>query len=131
MVNVHINLQDSEGQPSCKTKENGDEAPIEAAPEAAAIVGTVDAAAPEVRPLAARCEDLLAQLDLSLQLARDLAASCDTFTETDKVTAGQTAEAAQQRLADLGAAVARLVPPPPKPSTVTSLYGKVYQLKKS
>ena len=78
----------------------------------------------EISSPAGRWAALLTQLDRSLELARDLAAA----SESEEAT--EVARTVQQRLADLSEVVGRLVPQP-QPSSVTSLYGKVYQLKKS
>ena len=78
--------------------------------------------------MAGRCAALVAQLDASLQLARDLAAACQSEA-ADREVAARAVEPVRQRLADLTAVVGGLAPPPP--TSVTSLYGKVYQLKKS
>ena len=124
----HYNLcwvQDSEEKPSSMQEATGSEIP---AAEQISTSGDIqDIQTNTVSPVS-RWAALLVQLEATLQTAKDMAAaavSCES--DADK----ETAKAVQLRLAELGDIVGRLVPPPPPPSTVTSIYGKVYQLKKS
>jgi hypothetical protein len=130
LVNLYfyINAQDSETNPA-GPKDKEDETAGEIEPTQ---TDSAEVAEPVTEPpgssISSRCEALVSQLDVSLQLARDLASTCKS--EADREAAGRAAVTVRERLADLGRAVDTLAPPP-HPTSVTSLYGKVYQLKKS
>ncbi len=125
---LHLHAQDSETNP-VGPKDTEDETAGEIEPKQ---TDSAEVAEPvtetPVSSISSRCEALVSQLDVSLQLARDLASACES--EADREAAGRAAVTVRERLADLGRAVDTLAPPP-QPTSVTSLYGKVYQLKKS